>query len=38
VVIDARGAQIDKTAPGGLLSGRGMKISVLRAGQTYSLE
>jgi cyanophycinase len=38
VVIDARGAQIDKSAPGGLLSGRGMKLSVLHAGQTYSLK
>jgi cyanophycinase len=38
VVIDARGAQIDKSAPGGLLSGRGMKVSVLRAGQAYSLK
>jgi cyanophycinase len=37
VVIDARGAQVDKTAPGGLLSGRGMKLSVLHAGQAYSL-
>jgi cyanophycinase len=37
VVIDARGAQVDKTAPGGLVSGRGMKLAVLRAGQTYSL-
>ena len=38
VVIDARAAQIDKTAPGGLLSGRGMKLAVLRAGQSYSLK
>jgi cyanophycinase len=38
VVVDARNAQIDKTAPGGLLSGRGIKVSVLRAGQTYSLK
>ena len=38
VVIDARGAQVDKTPAGGLVSGRGMKLSVLRAGQTYSLK
>jgi cyanophycinase len=38
VVIDARGAQVDKTPPGGLLSGRGIKLAVLRAGQTYSLQ
>lgn len=38
VVIDARTARVDKTAPGGLLSGRDMKMSVLHAGQTYSLK
>jgi cyanophycinase len=38
VVIDARGAQVDKTPAGGLLSGRGLKLSVLRAGQTYSMK
>jgi cyanophycinase len=38
VVIDARNAQVDATPPGGLLSGRGIKVSVLRAGQTYSLK
>jgi cyanophycinase len=38
VVIDARGAQIDKAAAGGLASGRNMKLSVLHAGQTYSLK
>jgi cyanophycinase len=38
VVVDARGAQIDKAEAGGLASGRGMKLSVLRAGQTYSLK
>jgi cyanophycinase len=38
VVIDARGAQVDKTPTGGLASGRGLKLSVLRAGQTYSLK
>jgi cyanophycinase len=37
VVIDARGAQVDTTPAGGLVSGRGLKLSVLRAGQTYSL-
>lgn len=38
VVIDARGAEVDKTPPGGLVSGRGLKLSVLHAGQTYSLK
>jgi cyanophycinase len=38
VVIDARAAQIDKTAGGGLASGRNMKLSVLHAGQTYSFK
>jgi cyanophycinase len=38
VVIDARAAQVDKTPPGGLVSGRGLKLSVLHAGQTYSLK
>jgi cyanophycinase len=38
VVIDARGAQVDETPAGGLVSGRGLKLSVLRAGQTYSLK
>jgi cyanophycinase len=38
VVIDARGAHVDKTPPGGLLSGRDLKVSVLHAGQSYSLK
>lgn len=38
IVIDARAAQVDKTPPGALVSGRGMKLSVLHAGQTYSLK
>jgi cyanophycinase len=38
VVVDARGAQVDQTPAGGLVSGRGLKLSVLRAGQTYSLK
>ena len=38
VVIDARGAQVDQTPAGGLVAGRGLKLSVLRAGQTYSLK
>jgi cyanophycinase-like exopeptidase len=38
VVVDARGAQVDKTPAGRLLSGRGLKLSVLRAGQTYSIK
>lgn len=38
VVIDARGARVDKTPAGGLVSGRDLKLSVLHAGQTYSLK
>jgi cyanophycinase len=38
VVIDARGAQVDRTPPGGLVSGRGLKLTVLHAGQTYALK
>jgi len=38
VVIDARGAQVERTPPGGLVSGGGVKLSVLRAGQTYAIE
>jgi cyanophycinase len=38
MVIDARAATIEKTAPGGLVSGHGVKLAVLRAGQTYSLK
>jgi cyanophycinase len=38
VVIDARAAQVDKTPPGALVSGRGMRLAVLHAGQTYSLK
>jgi cyanophycinase len=38
VVIDARGAQVDKTAAGGLHSGRDLKLTVLHAGQKYSLK
>ena len=37
VVIDARQAQVDKAATGTLVSGRNLKLSVLRAGQTYPL-
>jgi cyanophycinase len=38
VVIDARAAQVDKIAPGALVSGRDIKLSVLRSGQRYSLK
>ena len=38
VVIDARDAKVDKTPAGGLHSGRGMKLTVLRAGQKYSFK
>src|SRR3954453_19035565 len=36
VVIDARGAKVDAAAKGSLATGFGLKLSVLRAGQTYS--
>ena len=36
VVIDARDAKVEKTPAGGLHSGRDLKLTVLRAGQTYS--
>lgn len=38
VVIDARGAAVDKAASGALVSGRGVKLAVLHAGQSYSLK
>ena len=38
MVIDARAAKIEKTEPGGLVSGQGVKLAVLRAGQKYSLK
>ena len=38
VVVDARDAKVEKTAKGSLHSGTGMKLSVLRAGQKYSLK
>jgi cyanophycinase len=38
VVIDARGAKVEKTPAGGLHSGRDLKLTVLRAGQKYSLK
>lgn len=38
VVIDARGAKIDRSSRGGLVSGTGVKLAVLHAGQRYSLE
>ena len=37
VVIDARAAKVDKTAPGGLGDGHGLKLAVLKAGQRYTL-
>jgi cyanophycinase len=37
VVIDARHATIDKTSPGQHVSGRGIALAVLRAGQHYEL-
>jgi cyanophycinase len=38
MVIDARDAQVDKAAPGGLATARGLKVAVLKAGQRYSLK
>jgi cyanophycinase len=38
VVIDARSATINPSAPGALVSGTGVVLNVLRAGQSYSLD
>jgi cyanophycinase len=38
VVVDARDAKVEKTPPGGLHSGRDLKLTVLRTGQKYSLK
>ena len=38
VIIDARRAQVEKTEPGTPVSGRDVKLTVLRAGQRYSLK
>jgi cyanophycinase len=38
VVVDARDARLEKTAKGGLHSGRDLKLTVLRTGQKYSLK
>jgi len=38
VVVDARAARVDKVARGSLASGTGLKLSVLTAGQRYSLK
>jgi len=38
VIVDPRGARIEKTPPGSLISGTGVILAVLRAGQTYSLD
>lgn len=38
VIIDARGATVDKASPGALATGRGLKLSVLKAGQSYSFK
>ena len=38
LVVDARDAKVDKVAKGELATGRGIKLTVLRAGQTYSLK
>lgn len=37
LVLDARRGAVDKAAPGVLATGRGMKMSVLKAGMTYDL-
>jgi len=38
VVIDARKAAVDKASAGGLATGRGLRLSVLKAGMTFSLD
>ena len=38
VVVDARDAKVEKTAKGGLHSGRDVKLTILRAGQKFSLK
>ena len=38
VIVDAREAKVDKVAAGSLATGRGLKLAILRAGQTYSLK
>jgi cyanophycinase len=38
VVVDARRAKVEKTAPGQLVAGTGVTLAVLRAGQSYSLQ
>jgi len=38
MVIDGRDAKVDKVKAGELATGRGLKLTVLRAGQTYSLK
>ena len=38
VIVDARDANVEKAAAGALATGRGLKLAVLRAGQTYSLK
>jgi cyanophycinase len=38
VVVDARDAKVETAAAGALATGRGLKLAVLRAGQTYSLK
>jgi cyanophycinase len=37
VIVDARTATVDTSAPGAPASGRGLKLSILHAGQSYSL-
>jgi len=38
VVLDARQAQVDAATPGAPATGRGVRLSVLKAGQSYSLK
>src|SRR3954468_2891551 len=38
VVLDARSAAVDKVAPGSLVSGREIKLTVLHGGQSYSIK
>jgi cyanophycinase len=38
VVVDARDAKVERSAPGTLATGRDLKLAVLKAGQSYKLE
>ena len=38
VIVDARGAKVDKPVPGTPATGRDLKLSVLKSGQIYKLK